>query len=977
MADAPRLNEEQKRAVEHGEGPLLIIAGAGTGKTTVVTERIKHLITNKKVPAEHILALTFTEKASREMETRVDKALPYGYTDMWIETFHAFCERILRQEAIQIGLNPSFTLMTEAENLLFLRKHLFDFELSFYRPLGNPTKFLQGMLTHFSRLKDDDITPEQYLEYAANVAKQAEKDSDEVTKEESLKTNELAHAFSTYESLKAKAGVMDFSDLISNTLKLFRERKAVLRNYQERFQYILVDEFQDTNYAQNEMAILLAGEEQNITVVGDDDQSIYRWRGAALANMLQFRSHFPKAEIISLTKNYRSTQNILDAAYTLIQHNNPDRLEAREQIDKKLQAMRGVAGDEVDLIFTDRGEEEAEAVADIIKAEVEKSNRPYNEFAILVRANDHSLPFQRALTRHGIPFQFLGPGHLFQQEEIKDLIAYLRVLANFEDNASLYRILTMPIFKFSERDIAMLMNATKKHNLSLFEVMERHEESNLTEQGKKETETLVAMIKKHLALVPTNSAGQILYNFIQDSGVVGHYFESESGETEKEAANISKFFNKLQSFEANREDASVFAVVDWIDLSMELGESPMSAEVDWVNNDAVNILTVHSSKGLEFPVVFVVNLVTQRFPSRDRKEQIPVPADLIREELPTGNENLQEERRLFYVASTLAKYRLYLTASRYYGDAKRERKLSPFVIEAIGEANIDKILKKQTVKKNSEQLTLLEALNDSYAPKHQSASTAPKPTLNTISSISYSQIQTFQMCPLHYKMRYILQVPSLPSPALSYGTSVHNTIRDFTQSIRMNESLPSERMSELLKHNWIQAGYSSKTHEEQTYKQAESMLIRFAETYLREQAETVAVEIPFQFPLGKVKASGRIDRVDALPDGRIEIIDYKTGSNIPTERKLKDDLQLTFYALAATEIQSAIFRTSPDEILLTLYYLDENRKVSTTRTKAQLEEAKEKIRSIISDIETSTFRCSGGILCKNCEFKMLCSTYAD
>jgi DNA helicase-2/ATP-dependent DNA helicase PcrA len=358
MSTQPTLNEEQKLAVEHGEGPLLIIAGAGTGKTTVVTERIKHLILKKSVLPSEILALTFTEKASREMEQRVDVALPYGYSDMWIETFHAFCERILRAEAIHIGLNPSFILMTEAENLLFLRKHLFDFQLSYFRPFGNPTKFLQGMLTHFSRLKDDDISPEQYIEFAKGIparnaparhasqvkaggsqsnagGEQKAKGSDEeITKEEIEKTIELANAFKTYEDLKAKNSVMDFSDLISNTLHLFRTRKNILKAYQEQFKYILVDEFQDTNYAQNEMAILLAGEKKNITVVGDDDQSIYRWRGAAIANMLQFRSHFPKASIISLTRNYRSTQNVLDSAYTLIQHNNPDRLETREHIDK-------------------------------------------------------------------------------------------------------------------------------------------------------------------------------------------------------------------------------------------------------------------------------------------------------------------------------------------------------------------------------------------------------------------------------------------------------------------------------------------------------------------------------------------------------------------------------------------------------------------------------------------------------------------
>lgn len=970
-AAPPALNEEQKRAVEHGEGPLLIIAGAGTGKTTVVTERIKHLILKKNVLPSEILALTFTEKASREMEQRVDVALPYGYTDMWIETFHAFCERILRHEAIHIGLNPNFILMTEAENLLFLRKHLFDFELSYFRPLGNPTKFLQGMLTHFSRLKDDDISPNDYLAFAKKLQQ-----ASDVLPEEVAKTEELANAFKLYEELKAKKGVMDFSDLISNTLKLFRTRKNILKEYQERFKYILVDEFQDTNYAQNEMAILLSGERKNITVVGDDDQSIYRWRGAAIANMMQFRSHFPKAAIVSLTKNYRSTQTVLDSAYTLIQHNNPDRLEVRENIDKKLTAVRGVSGDEVGFIYQERGEDEAEEVAKIIREEVKKTGRAYNEFAILVRANDHSLPFQKALARQKIPFQFLGPGHLFQQNEIKDLIAYLRVLANFEENASVYRVLTMPIFDFSERDIAMLMNATKKNNISLFESLEEADKINLTPRGKEKSMQLVTMIKRHLEKVPTLSAGQILYYFFEDSGLLGHYLDPGNPRTEKEALNIAKFFTKLQSFEANREDASVFAVVDWIDLSMELGESPMSAEVDWTNNNAVNILTIHSSKGLEFPVVFVVNLVTQRFPSRDRKEQIPVPTNLIREELPTGDENLQEERRLFYVAITRAKDTLYLSAAKFYGEAKRERKLSPFVIETLGEAAVQKTLQSHMMKESSEQLSLLGVFNESYMKEAEKTKTIVEP-LHEISYISYSQIQTYQMCPLHYKLRYILHVPTIPTAALSYGVSVHNSLRDFTERVLAKETLTPEKMTTLLKEHWIRSGYTSRNHEEQTFNQAETMLMRFADSYLREKSETIAIEIPFQFPLGKIKAGGRIDRIDKLPDGKIEVIDYKTGSNIPDAKKLRDDLQLTFYALAATEIRDGIFKRTPDEIILTLHYLDENKKVSTTRNKEQLEQAKEKILELVTQIQTSHFHCTGSIFCKNCEYKMLCSAHLD
>lgn len=969
MPDLASLNEEQRQAVTAGVGPLLIIAGAGTGKTTVVTKRIEHLIIEKQIPPSNILALTFTEKAAQEMESRIDEILPYGYTTLWIETFHAFCDRILRQEAIHIGLTPNYTLLSEAECLLFLRKHLFEFNLEYFRPLGNPMKFLQGMLTHFSRLRDDDITPEQYIKYAEQRKAHQIADDDEA---DIKKTLELSHAFAKYEELKAKEGVMDYSNLISNTLKLFRDRPAILKQYQDQFQYVFVDEFQDTNFAQNEMAILLAGKRQNITVVGDDDQSIYRWRGAAIANMMQFRSHFPEVRIIALTKNYRSTKTILDGAYTLIQNNNPDRLEVKESINKQLEAMRGIEGDEISYILKHNGDEEAEAVAKAIQAEVKKHKRQYNEIAILVRANDHATPFQRALDRLKIPFQFLGPGHLYEQDEIKDLIAYLHVLSDFEDTASLYRVITMPIFGLQARDISAILNFSKRGNMCLFEAMEQVDNTMLTEEGKEKIHKIVAMLKKHLEEVPKEQAGQILYHFFEDSGLLQHYLDPASLRTEKEAQNIAKFFEKLAGFANNKTDASVFAVVDWIDLSMELGESPMAAEVDWTRNNAVNILTIHSSKGLEFPVVFVVNLVTQRFPSRDRKEQIPVPQDIIRESLPEGDENLQEERRLFYVAITRAQEKLYLTSARFYNEGKRERKVSPFVAETLGDAYVQNMLEKQIAEPVGEQLSLLEVLNTNHVQSAPQSIQQREPI--DITYISYSQLQTFQMCPLHYKLRYLMNLPAPASPALSYGVSVHSALRDFFMMMKQQQQVEPHTMRELLQKNWLSQGYASKLHEQQTYAQAENMLLAYGERTLEARPDTVAIETPFNFWLGKLKVGGRIDRIDKLDDGRIEIIDYKTGKNVPTEKKVKEDLQLSLYALAAAEVHDGILGREPEEVLLTLHYLEDDIKISTTRSKDALLFAKEQILAKTDEITRSDFTCNSNILCKTCEYKMICQT---
>ncbi|MBP6881984.1 MAG: ATP-dependent helicase [Candidatus Levybacteria bacterium] len=963
------LNDQQLEAVSHGTGPLLIIAGAGTGKTTVVTKRIEHLILEKNVSPSNILSLTFTEKAAAEMQTRIDEIMPYGYADMWIETFHAFCDRLLRENAIHIGLSPTYQLMTEAQSLLFLKKNLFSLNLTYFAPLGNPTKFLQGLVQHFSRLKDDDISQEDYAKFSQDFSSDTSKLPDEIEK-----IGELSQAYALYEKLKAENDVMDFSDLISNSLKLLRERPHILKKYQEKFKFILVDEFQDTNYAQNELAILLSGEEKNITVVGDDDQSIYRWRGAALSNMLQFRSHFPDAKVVSLTKNYRSSQTILNGAYKLIQNNNPYRLEVKEGIDKKLRSMVKMEENKIELIVARSGDEEAEQIVKKI-IELKKTNGFANrDFAILVRANDHATPFQRTLDRAQIEYQFLGPTKLYEQAEIKDLIAFLHALINFDDNSSLYRVCTMPIFDLDARDITMLLTYTRSENLTLFQALERHETLPLTKDGHVKTKKVLHLLKTHMQKLPKEDVGQILYSFFETSGLLAYYLDPKTLQTEAQAENVASFFNRLTSFSNSQKDASVFAAVEWLNMAIEMGESPSASNIDTNSIDAVNILTVHSSKGLEFPVVFVVSLVTQRFPGRDRKEQIPVPQELIRENLPDGDENLQEERRLFYVAMTRAKSHLYLTAALLYPGGKRERKLSPFITEALGDEEVVRILEQNKHVKDSSQLSLLEIANDVAAntsPKTDSKATRiTKP----ITYISYSQLQTFDVCPLHFKLRYILNVPSAPSPALSYGISVHSALRDFFFAMTTTQGTSASAIEEMLKKNWLNKGYSSKSHEEKAYDQALKMLRTYAADALVQKPNTIGIEVPFQFWLNKVKVGGRIDRIDQLPNGEIEVIDYKTGPNAPDEKKLKDDFQLTFYALAANEVKSEVLNRDPQNVTLSLTYLELGKTFSTRRTMEDLITAKEKILTKIEEISQSDFECSRGILCKNCEYSMICNS---
>ncbi len=964
MSGEKKLNRQQLAAVHHGSGPLLIIAGAGTGKTTVITERVRWLISRHLALPEEILALTFTEKASREMEERIDLALPLGFTQMWVMTFHAFCDRLLRDEGLHIGLSSNFRLLTEADSVALLRRHLFSLPADYFRPLGNPAKFIGSLLQHFSRLQDEDITPAEYLSWASSQPDLAS--ADPTLQLDARKNLELAHLYSRYTEIKEQAGVLDYGDLIAYTLRLFRLRPNILKIYRQKFKYLLVDEFQDTNYAQNQLLLLLAGKTANLTVVADDDQSIYRWRGAAVSNVLQFRRTYPACKLVVLTQNFRSTQEILDRSYSLIQNNNPDRLEVAEKIDKHLTSARHLPGEPVKFFHLERGEQEADAVAREIRRLLDLPGSPYapRDFAVLVRANAHADPFARSLAHANLPFQFLGPGELFHQPEVKDLIAYLYLLNNLEDDPSAYRVFSSAFFALSPRDLATLGSFARRYHLPLFtaaEIVTRIKPftAPLPEFPSGFTAPLtdiVNLVHRHLGQLPQASAGQILFAFLQDSGLLRAVTDYSPPFNETSSANVVKFFNKLKSFEFANSDASVPAVVNWIELATEIGESPAASDVDWSANDAVSILTLHSAKGLEFPVVFLVNLVSLRFPSQERREPLPVPDALIKEILPRGDFHLQEERRLFYVGMTRARDLLYLTAADYYGVGKRAKSLSPFITEALGNVS--------SAVSSSDQLSLLDW--QSPAPK-SSLPALPHPV--KVDYLSYSQIQTFLDCPLHYKAKYLLKLPSPPHAASSFGNTIHLSLREFYEQVRRGTS---PDILEIYARNWIPEGYLHRRQADDYFAKGQAFLSDYVKREFDPRRLPLKLEEPFTVSLGPLKIGGKIDRVDALPDGGIEIVDYKTGAHSLTPKQAATDLQLSFYALAATLLPTPPFHQPPGNIRLTLYYFDEHKKVSTTRTAAQLGQARLQILSYADAIAHSDFKCSGSPLCKSCDFKMLC-----
>src|SRR3990167_5183327 len=428
------LNKQQEKAVTFGPptggGPLLIIAGAGTGKTTVLTRRIVYLIEKGLAKPEEILALTFTEKAATEMQERADQLMPLGYADIDISTFHAFGQKILQDHALDIGLPGDFKVLTETQAFILLKKHIHEIDLNYYRPIGNPNKFIHTLLKHFSKAKGEEITPHQYLKYAqglqlntdsTNKGKKKKKVEieGEPDQDDYKRISEVANAYHFYQKLLLDNQYLDFGDLINYSLNLLRERPKVLELLRNKYKYVLVDEFQDTDLSQYELVKLLAHPENNITVVGDDDQSIYKFRGASVSNILKFKEDYPKASEVTLTQNYRSTQNILDLAYDFIKLNNPERLESKLNIDKKLKSCLKDKG-LIEVIHAGSGYEEARRVTDKIIELTEKDKLTFNDFAILARANDHSEAFIAELSRRNIPYIFVANRGLSKNPLILD-----------------------------------------------------------------------------------------------------------------------------------------------------------------------------------------------------------------------------------------------------------------------------------------------------------------------------------------------------------------------------------------------------------------------------------------------------------------------------------------------------------------------------------------------------------------------------
>ena len=971
------LNPEQRQAVEHGEGPLLIIAGPGSGKTRVITERIVWLLENVRgLEPANILAVTFTDKAAAEMKERVRKALGNPPELPHISTFHSFCYEVLRKRHFERRL------LDKVDVWIFLRRRMTELGLDFYQKLAEPGAFLHDLNQFFSRCQDELIEPDDFEAFVAKDEKEFQKRAPgldpaerKLEEEEVLKRKELARVFRNSRKLIEDAGSSSLGSLISEAVRLFDREPEVLDYYHARFRYVLVDEFQDSNFAQVELLRRLVASPYNITAVGDDDQAIYRFRGAAHGAFQMFHRAFADAKVVNLHRNYRSTKRILRAADTVIAKNT------HEEKKKPLRTEQG-EGERVFLLESPDYRSEAAWIAEEVVRLHRKEEQPFGDIAVLYRAHSHREPLVDEFRRRNIPFAIRGLS-ILSTVILRDLIAYLNLVHSPHQNISLTRVLLAPRWRFPEELSLELRKAAGKNRCSLYDALTSWEkastQSALGATGWAELKSLLIELRKAAERLPVTALFDRMIERLQLVFVPG----------DPDQAYVHAFRKFLDDWEAKSETRKLREFMEYFLYFQDAGGKVEAPEPENPTN-AVQMMTVHAAKGLEFPVVFILSVAPQRFPHRAQKPVIEFPDELRKGPEPPPDIHQQEERRLFFVAMTRARERLYVSSV-----VKPGKKPSVFVDDllsnpAVTARDIETIQVPEAPPEDAappRKLALSEprmrevqpglfsdaAMAPSVHPDvagwaGQTPSAAPDGRLQ----LSATAIEDYLSCPLKFKFSHLLKIPTGPQPALTFGNIMHQSVRHYFE-LRKRAIPAFEPIEAFYLRAWRDAGFED-TYQEQSYKKAGLEQLReFVERQNQSPiaAAEVLAEVAFRFPLGDVELEGRIDQINPLgarDDHAAELVDYKTGR--PRSQKDADkSLQLSIYALAAREQ----LRLKPAR--LTFYNLTNNHPVSTVRTAKDLEETVSTIREVAEQIRSLLFPPTPGYVCRWCDFVPICPAH--
>lgn len=673
------LNPAQREAVEKTEGPVLILAGAGSGKTRVLTTRIAHLMEDKGVQAANILAITFTNKAANEMRERVEETIPDSDTkDMWISTFHSCCVRILRKDINRIGYNRSFVIYDSSDQVTLVKDCLKELNLSdkVFEP--------KSIISAISGAKDKLYSPKQF-----KAIHQADN-----------RMSKIADVYALYQDRLKRNSALDFDDLIYKTVELFKESQEVLDFYRSRFKYIMVDEYQDTSKAQYELIKLLAKAHQNICVVGDDDQSIYGWRGADIRNILEFERDYDDVHVVKLEQNYRSTQIILDAANTVIS-NNIERKRKKLWSEKK-------EGELIKIQVCPNEIDESEFIVDTIAKIARRERRPYRDFAVLYRANAQARSVEDALNRSNIPYNIYGGTKFYERKEIKDLVAYLRIIQNPQDDISLKRIINVPRRGIGLRTIEKIEDRASLKQESIYSVLiDIETNSDISTKARASISGFVDIVGTLRTIKEVYPVSKLIEKVLDVTGYLDELEKDKSEESQDRIDNLKEFISIAIEFEQNSEEKDLETFLTNVALTSESNNEE--------ENDRVSLMTIHTSKGLEFPVVFLTGMEEGLFP-------------IARAVRSMNDTEIEEERRLCYVGITRAKEELFMTLTQkrtLYG--KTNPSIQSRFMEELPEECIEKLNKvEKTVSYSKANYNMIDKYTKKYMDSMNKPSVAKK-----------------------------------------------------------------------------------------------------------------------------------------------------------------------------------------------------------------------------------------------------------
>lgn len=1010
------LNPAQQTAVEN-TGIQLILAGPGSGKTRVITEKILHLL-DLGVPPTEILALTFSEKAATEMSDRVEAKRPNLNLD--IHTFHSFCLGVLRENVLTSGLSVSGGIISRTSQLVWGLQHIDTFGFQQITVGNNAAEVIKAVMDGISAFRDELIAPAELDGY---LTRKLSLLIEEMEKNYLLQLTDLVRVYRAYEQYRRSENLIDFDDMIHGAVNLFRSNPALCAAYRSRFPYILVDEFQDTNFAQLQLIKEIAG--RNLCVVGDDDQTIYRFRGAYLTNIRDFKQWAPDHTETLLDQNYRNSGSILSLALQLMA-SAPDRQEKDLFTEKD---------DGEQVIVAACGNEEGEG--EYVAAEIESligtpyhslrdgTERPlgYSDVAILCRSRADGKKFQGALQRHAIPCDYRADVDFMQLPVVRDMVAYLRIIENpLQAAVPLNRV--MKVCTLPETVVQKINAAAGKmgdeDNDGVYETMQ--DAATVVPDYAEKIEEIVRMLSHFVEEKERYTLPELVYAVMMQAS--GLYRSALADTADQARLYLATFYQITQEFDRTNRQATIAGLLLYLKL---LASFPVEVEKQKETGDAVQILTAHKSKGKEFPVVFVADLARNKFPLRFRDKRFRVPGDLARG-LKAGDDEMelfiQEERRLLYVAMTRAEERLYLTYAKWYGTNKRASKPSQFLedigfmdnplitvveqparspdlpvvvttpveglktslqgetIRAISEMRLSTALQTlvtlEHVREFAEQgaatfdpdTFLAKAANRAgidagitalLNPPHQSL-------LPKVPRFSASALLTYQLCPLQYKFANLYKIPLPPQSQMIFGSTLHSVIEHLTTNPNPSQS-PRDQGFALLDEYWSPTPYESKTQEAEAYDSASTLL----DTYLTWQEgnpnTVIGVEKEFSFTFTGQIIRGFIDRLEQTPEGNYVVIDFKSGRKPGdlTKKAINENIQLNLYSLAVKQIYGVL----PEKA--ELFFLKDGKHAPYLPTEESMLTFTETLNSLINGITSEEFPARPDFQrCQWCAYGALC-----